>query len=322
MGRFLAYVPDHAIVAAIGALKDETMLRTAFVLEHKDRLDHAVGLLPPDRLPGILRAAAGADLWAEALDLLDHLSDERRGPIADLVAHEDEAIVAALVAAVTEQGIWDGLLPVVRVMSDESRRRLATLPAFHDPAVMTEIIRAAAGQRLWPDLVPLLDALPPAAREALPAIAAQLDPELLANVIADAATAPQTLPTLLAIARAMDRAGQQKVADAITAADERVAHDLVAGLSDDDASPQPARATAAVAARRCHQRGGTTRHDRVARPLPEGSTSWHDSAMADFEVTRRATGQRQSNRVVFTRIDRMIGKDFEKGLSRMQVAVA
>jgi len=45
MGRFLAYVPDHAVVAAMTALSDEAMLRTAFVLEHKDRLDHALGLL-------------------------------------------------------------------------------------------------------------------------------------------------------------------------------------------------------------------------------------------------------------------------------------
>ncbi|HSV41038.1 MAG TPA: hypothetical protein VLI04_19915, partial [Nocardioidaceae bacterium] len=58
MGRFLAYVPDHAVVAAMTALSDEAMLRTAFVLEHKDRLDHALGLLPPERLPGIIANAS------------------------------------------------------------------------------------------------------------------------------------------------------------------------------------------------------------------------------------------------------------------------
>ncbi|HVS29696.1 MAG TPA: hypothetical protein VHE14_09095 [Solirubrobacteraceae bacterium] len=209
MGRFLAYVPDHAIVAAIGALEDETMLRTAFVLEHKDRLDHAVGLLPPDRMPGILRCAADAGLWPEALDLLDHLSEERRGPIADLVADQDEEIIAGLVRAVSEQGIWDGLLPVVRTMSGESRTRLATLPAFHDPAVMTEIIRAAAEQGLWQDLVPLIEALPGDVLETVPRIAAELEPELLSKVVADAAAAPQTLPPLVldAVTHAAERHG-------------------------------------------------------------------------------------------------------------------
>ena len=86
MGRFLAFVPDRGVAAAIGALDDETMLRTAFVLEHKDRLDHAIGLLPPERLPGIIDTAARLELWSEALDLLAHVSDERLGPIAGVVA--------------------------------------------------------------------------------------------------------------------------------------------------------------------------------------------------------------------------------------------
>ncbi len=160
MGRFLAYVPDHAITAAMGVLSDEAMLRTAFVLEHKERLDHAVGLLPPDRLPGVLRVASELELWPEALDLLDHLSEERRGPIADVLAEQDEVVVSALVNAVAEAHLWDSLLPTVRTMSDSSRARLAGMAPFHDPDVMRDIIWAAADQRLWVDLVPLIDALP------------------------------------------------------------------------------------------------------------------------------------------------------------------
>jgi hypothetical protein len=151
MGRFIAYVPDHAIAAAIGALDDEAMLRTAFVLEDKDRIDHAIGLLPPERLPGILRRASELGIWPEALDLLDHLSEERRGPIADVVADLDEAVVAELVVAVHAAGLWDGLLPVVRTMSEGPRRRIAAHGAFHDRAVLTDIIVAAAEQGLWRD---------------------------------------------------------------------------------------------------------------------------------------------------------------------------
>jgi hypothetical protein len=49
VGRFLVLLPDHAMVSAIGALSDEAVLHTGFVLEHKERLDHAVALLPADR---------------------------------------------------------------------------------------------------------------------------------------------------------------------------------------------------------------------------------------------------------------------------------
>uniref|UniRef100_UPI001C7E392D hypothetical protein n=1 Tax=Nocardioides stalactiti TaxID=2755356 RepID=UPI001C7E392D len=127
MGRFLAFVPDHSIVAAMTALSDEAMLRTAFVLEHKEALDHAVGLLPPERLPGVLRVASEQGLWAEALDLLDHLSDERRGPIADVVGDMDDAVVDDLVRAVGAADIWDSLLPVFEAMSADRQRRVAAV---------------------------------------------------------------------------------------------------------------------------------------------------------------------------------------------------
>ena len=168
MGRFLAFVPDHGIAAAIGALDDETMLRTAFVLEHKDRLDHAIGLLPPERLPGIIDTAGRLDLWSEAFDLLGHVSDERLGPIAEVVADLPEATVAALVGAVSADGLWATLLPVVRLMADEARVRIAAMSPFHEPAVLADILQAATSEDadgLWVDLVPLVDALPD---EALP----------------------------------------------------------------------------------------------------------------------------------------------------------
>ncbi len=232
MGRFLAFVPDHAIAAAIGVLSDEAMLRTAFVLEHKERLDHAIGLLPPERLPGILRNASKLGLWPEALDLLDHLSEERRGPIADVVAEQDEDVVAALVHAVAEAGIWDSLLPVVRTMSDDSRTRLAGMAPFHDAGVLRDIIHAAADQGLWVDLVPLIDALPPHVLARVVAIAAELEPDRLSRVVRDAAAAPHTLPTLLTILSGIDEADRAPALAAIDRADRQVAEDLVAAVGD------------------------------------------------------------------------------------------
>ncbi|HEX6390122.1 MAG TPA: hypothetical protein VFZ89_11755, partial [Solirubrobacteraceae bacterium] len=232
MGRFLAYVPDHGITGAIGVLSDEAMLHTAFVLEHKERLDHAVGLLPPERLPGILRRASELALWPEALDLLDHLSEERRWPIADVVAAQDEAVITELIRAVAAAGIWDSLLPVVRTMSEESRLRLAATPVFHEPAVMRAIVEAAAREGLWVDLVPLLDALPADARNELPAIVAGLDRALLHVAIGDAARRPDTLETLLGIVAEMDADGRRVVAAAIDDADREAAEILVAAITD------------------------------------------------------------------------------------------
>lgn len=232
MGRFLAFVPDHLIATAMGALDDEAMLRTAFVLEHKDRLDHAVGLLPPERLPGILKSAAGLGLWPEVLDLLDQLTEERLGPIADLVATQDAALVADLVQSVSEQGIWDSLLPVVRQMSDAGRAQIVTVPVFHDPRILQEIVEAAAAQGLWLDLVPLVNAVPDDVRRTVAAIAGDLDPVLLNNVLGEAVEAPETFETLLGLVNEMPATGQATVVGLINAAKKPLAKALLASLSD------------------------------------------------------------------------------------------
>lgn len=103
MGRFLGFVADDAIAAAMSALSDEAMLRTAFVLEHKDALDRAVALLPPDRMIGVLRCAAENDLWPEALDLLDNLSEEQLAPIARII--DELGLRDEYDAAVAEAGM-------------------------------------------------------------------------------------------------------------------------------------------------------------------------------------------------------------------------
>lgn len=232
MGRFLAFVPDEAIAAAIGALTDESMLRTAFVLEHKDRLDHAIGLLPPERLPEIIHTASRLDLWSEALDLLHHVSDDRKGPIADLLAELPDAVVSELVAAVSVDGLWSSLLPVVRVMQPEARVAVAGRSAFHTSAVLTEILDSAIADDLWLDLVPLVDALPPEALTLVAEAVTALSAERLTGLVSEATAAPETMDTLLRIVIEMDPAGRRPVVEAIDNADEALAQAVLVGLGD------------------------------------------------------------------------------------------
>jgi hypothetical protein len=232
MGRFLAFVPDHAIAAAIGALTDEAMLRTAFVLEHKDRLDHAIGLLPPERLPEIIHTASRLDLWSEALELLHYVSDERKGPIADLLAELPSTVVAELVAAVSADDLWSSLLPVVRVMQPEARVAVAGRSAFHTSAVLADILDSAIADDLWLDLVPLVDALPPEALTLVAGAVAELPSERLVGLVSEATAAPETMDTLLRIVTELDPAARRPVVEAIDAADQRLAEALLVGLGD------------------------------------------------------------------------------------------
>ncbi len=232
MGRFLAFVSDEAIVAAMGALSDEAMLRTAFVLEHKDKLDHAVGLLPKDRLPGVLQCASVNDLWPEALDLLDHLSQETRGPIADVVASLEEDLVARLVAAVSDAGIWESLLPVVGTMSDQGRLLIASRPALHDQRILSEIIAAAAADgRFWSDLLPLIEALPDEVRGRAADLIASQDEEVVAGLIA-AVRELDLWATLLPVVRTMSEQSRTTLAAMQCFHDEAVIADIVTASAD------------------------------------------------------------------------------------------
>lgn len=159
MGRFLGFVSDDAIAAAMGSLSDEAMLRTAFVLEHKAALDHAVGLLPPDRMPGVLRCAAENDLWPEALDLIDNLSPERRAAIAVVVAGLGNDVVAGLIAAVARARIWESLLPIVDAMGEDDIAKIVEAVDHADRSLGEVLV----DQLTEPDQVrALLDGAPPA----------------------------------------------------------------------------------------------------------------------------------------------------------------
>jgi hypothetical protein len=77
LGRFVGHIGTEALQASLEVMSDSDLLRVAAVLEQKDGLDELVGMLPADRLSGVIDAAAQDDLWAEARDLLSHLSDGR-----------------------------------------------------------------------------------------------------------------------------------------------------------------------------------------------------------------------------------------------------
>lgn len=129
MGRFLGYLSDACVRETLAKLDDDSLLRTAFVLEDRDRLDRTIAQLSLERVDGVLRHADSLGLWAETLDLLADVSPAQLGPIADLVSGFDSDAIARIVAVVDAEGLWESLIPLVRVMSPAARTRfLAAMP--------------------------------------------------------------------------------------------------------------------------------------------------------------------------------------------------
>jgi hypothetical protein len=182
MGRFVGYLGDEAISAAMEQIDDAGLLRIAFVMEGKDNLDHVVGLLPEQRLAGVMRAADRAGLWPEALDLLDHLSDERKGALAEIATAE--GLLESLTQTANAEGLWDIVLPVIPFMTEPSRLSLARLSVVEDPAALAAILDTAGRYDLWASLLPIVDHLPAGSRDTVASLAAGFDPAVLERIVA------------------------------------------------------------------------------------------------------------------------------------------
>lgn len=190
MGRFVGFMTDAAIVACFGVIDDASLLWISYFVEAKERLDHVVGLLDEQRVRSAIRAATGADLWPQALDLLTRVSSGRAGSLADLAALEPDVVLDGMVATAQRDGLWDVVLPVTRHMSPAGRERFARLPSLQAPAVLAEIVRAAAVEDRWLDLLPLAALLPAGAAAVvwseILTVAATMPPERLRAMAAQA----------------------------------------------------------------------------------------------------------------------------------------
>ena len=153
MGRFVGHLHEDALVAALGAMDDAALLHVAFVLEDKGDLEHLVGLLPELRLAAIVQAAADDDLWLEALDLLDHLSERQRSEILATKLELDHAALEAIVAAVIEHDLWQEVLLVAEhdpKLQGKLAERLPALSRREQRAIAKRARATGAIDRLGP----------------------------------------------------------------------------------------------------------------------------------------------------------------------------
>jgi hypothetical protein len=125
MGRFVSHLDDATIAETFGVIDDDALLRIAFTLEDKRGLAGVVALLPDERLAGVLAAAGDEDLWAEALDLVDHLDEDGRARVAALAADLDDDALLSLVEAAEREDLWALLAQLLRAAGDDARAALA-----------------------------------------------------------------------------------------------------------------------------------------------------------------------------------------------------
>ncbi|HEU0196609.1 MAG TPA: hypothetical protein VFQ88_05245 [Nevskiaceae bacterium] len=160
MGRFVGYLTHAAIRLTTQSFKDPgDLLRVAFYIEDKPRLDEVVALMSDARLLDVMHAAqADPDgLWAEAVALMGDVSDTLKRKLGDLVAGQPPEVLAGLVQTAHRQHLWDDVMPVVAHMSEAAQRHISTVPELCEHDIMCGILVAVDKHQLWDALLPLID---------------------------------------------------------------------------------------------------------------------------------------------------------------------
>lgn len=215
-GRFVDFLSDEAIRAVLDHIQDdEQLLRISFYVESRNRLDHVVRLLPPERLRAAILLAVdeSRDILTEVMALIIHVSYALKRELGDLAAAQDEAVLNRVVQATHRQGLWADLLPTISVLSVEAQRKVVNLPVLReDPSVIASILAGAHAHRLWCDVLPLIPYMDEPMRAAVAGHAAELPRDALADA-ADAALLGEYWEPLLDIARRIPLARQREWAD-------------------------------------------------------------------------------------------------------------
>jgi hypothetical protein len=160
MGRFVAYLSDPAVRAAIGGIDDVALIETAFVMEGKERLDHILGLLPDNRLRSIILAADEHNMWPETLDLLTSVGRARRAALVELALDEGlDGILPHLIAAVEETDSWETGLRLLAELPSDLKSRLAPAADDVEDSVRKRALERAREHGLLEELGPIADRL-------------------------------------------------------------------------------------------------------------------------------------------------------------------
>lgn len=287
MGRFVTVMRDDALLAALDDMPDAALLQIACVIEDRSNLDHLIDLVPDFRIANVIHAAADHDLWADALDLIGGVSDDRRAKLADLAAQQDEAMLNSLVRAVSAENLFGELLGVLEAMSPSSLRRIAKIPALHEPDVLAAITQATIDTGSWPTTLPIVPFLPAAARKTLAGLPAFSDPTVIAQVV-DAARSSDRWAHVLPMVPVLSETVRKQVAGLLADGDVAVVDRLVeAAVATDqwDALLPLIPSLPKPLADRVSKKASTLDKDALAAAMSSASESGHLDTMMDVAAS-------------------------------------
>lgn len=211
MGRFVGLLNDQVVQQIAAAIKEESdLLEIAFHIEPRERVDHLVHILPPERINKALLIVCDPSkrpVWPKLLALMSNIGYDLKRQLGDLAVLQGDHVIEAIIQAAQEDDLWEDMLPVVTCLSPGVQRHVANMPALRRPEIMLRIVLAAESCGLWTDMLTIASYMNDAGRDAVAKAISAVDGHVL-NRIAYATLLRSQWMVTLDIVRRLPRAQQ------------------------------------------------------------------------------------------------------------------
>ena len=130
MARFVDCLSDAAIQGVVKDTRDdEALLRIGFYVESAEKLSHVIGLMPDDRLAGVIRCSANgsAELQQAGVSLFSTVNDRQKGRLGDAAANLDKEILGQIVSNLQREKAEAALKTTIANMSESGRQKIQAL---------------------------------------------------------------------------------------------------------------------------------------------------------------------------------------------------
>ena len=161
MGRFVDDLSNEAIRAVMEALADDAALvRVGLFVERRDRLVELAELLSPERIRGVVAAAASGppEVQAAGLAMMSQLTHRQLGRFGEAAIASGPKVLNALIAAAQREDATEVVAAVMQNVGAGGRAAFAKMLADMDDATLSSWARATTAADLWRPALQILAA--------------------------------------------------------------------------------------------------------------------------------------------------------------------
>lgn len=118
LGRFVGHLPQAKLAAALEAVTDVQVLRTAFAVDDVSAVATVIDLMPEPRLSALIDAASREALWPTLLGVAERLRDDQLADLAALLTELPAEARGEIRQRAQALGVLDRLGPIATALGE------------------------------------------------------------------------------------------------------------------------------------------------------------------------------------------------------------